>query len=434
MNRIRFESPNVSRYLFMDHKSKEAAAFFEGARAIMSTLQLMPAEEYASALSVRNNQHIIALLVRGEEQQQARRRNDARELLKIYDVDELKFAAFLLDLPKVNENCQAIEPDGTLLEDEMFRPLPGKTHNGWPFYKITHFETDSELSRAEYLTLNEDTQDEYCYRRYFDLTGRYGRPALRISDTDQYLMQELIRRLILTNNRRINLRLALEVHYFEDTVGKLYRYRDTIQDAFDELYEQSGLNNHAARTTMMTSQMKQGHISSMGQYLIAKVQSLITTARTSHLFGALNSCNPFEILDIYAIDELTRLIKICTADDDAALEQLITDQDIENYRSADSTPLPGAFYDDASNVWHITMPYIDGATVQEQKNYFKHILVLKKLVQKLTGMLDREINYDELGAIDPNRLNALRNLIAALPNGTVCSLRDHLGDDPNANK
>lgn len=413
---VTFDTPSVSRYL-RDPKSKEAAAFFEGARAIMAALQLMPTNEYVSALSVRNNQHIIALLVRSEEQQQARRRNDVREILKIYDVDKLGFAAFIFDLPRINQNGQATDPDGTPLEDEMFRLLPGKTHEGWPLYKITHHETGTEISRAEYLALSENAQDDYCYNRYFDLT-KYGRPALRICNTDRYMMEELIRNTILINDHPINKRILTEIYYSDTSVGKLYNYRRTVLDTFGEL----GQSWHtAAIVPMLTAQAKCGYICSMGHYRIAQIQALIKAARANDLLK----------LDADDLGLLRKIITVCVADDDEGLSQLITDEDIATYRDANEHPLSAAHYDGISNIWWAT-PYDAETTIQEQKNYFKHILVLQKLAQRLAGMLDRTINQGMLDATTPDQMTALRNLAEVLSAYSSNSSSNPFSNDPHA--
>ena len=398
---------NLSYYL-QNPKSREARAFFEGARSMMSALQLAPASEYPSILSTSNQQHIIALLVQSDEQQRARRRKDAQQMLKHYDVDKMSFLAFIFDLPKINMLGQAVDKNGEPLEDQMFRPLPGKTHDGWPDRKIEHRETDREITRAEYLVLSEDEQYEYSYLRYFNLTLN-GKPSFRISSSDHYIMEELIRQSILINDPEINNRYLTEIYCDAETetVGRLYSYRDAIISAFDELRQTA---SPAKITPMIAGQAKRGYIKSAGHLLIAQLQWLVATAKPEDLLRV----NP---RDVHTWAEL---IQTCRIDSDKELTRFVTLDDIASYQNVNGCPLPGAVYTTVGEklAWE-PVPYYEEMHPCVQKDFFQHILVSIRVCQRLTKMLDRVMNREDLDIINqnPGIMEALQELMDALSDG-----------------
>lgn len=393
------------RYYLQSPNSREARAFFEGARSMMTTLQLAPASDYPSILSTSNQQHIIALLVQSDEQQRARRRKDAQQMLKLYDVDKMSFLAFIFDLPKINMLGQAVDKNGEPLEDQMFRPLPGKTHDGWPDRKIEHRETDREITRAEYLVLSEDEQYEYSYLRYFNLTLN-GKPSFRISSSDHYIMEELIRQSILINDPEINNRYLTEIYCDAETetVGRLYSYRDAIIGAFDELRQTA---SPAKITPMIAGQAKRGYIKSAGQLLIAQMQWLATATKIRDILR----------VDPSDIRAWTKLIQVCHTGGDKEVAEFISFDDIASYQNANGDPLPGAIYNagDKKHPWQIEAHY-ENMPAWKQKDYFQHILVNVRVRNRLIGMLDGIMTREDLDVADlnPGVMEALQKLIDTL--------------------
>lgn len=398
---------NLSYYL-QNPKSSEARAFFEGARSMITALQLAPASEYPNILSTSNQQHIIALLVQSDEQQRTRRRKDAQQMLKLYDVDKMSFLAFIFDLPKINMLGQAIDENGDPLEDKMFRPLPGKTHDGWPDRKIRHLHTEQEITRSEYLALDESKRWEYDYCRYFNLSLN-GKPSYRISSSDRYIMEELIRQSILINDPEINNRYLTEIHYDAetDTVGRLYDYRNVIISTFDELREAA---SPAKIVPMIDSQVKQGYIKSAGHLLIAQLQWLATRAK--HL--DLLHFRPCEIRT------WAELIRACRTSDSKKLTELVTVDDIAGYQNLNGCPLPGAIYnaDNKEHPWQIEA-YYENMPAWKQKDFFQHILVNVRVCNHLSVMLSQIMTREDLDAADcnPGIMEALQELADALSNG-----------------
>lgn len=402
-------SAKFNRYL-QSPQSLEARAFFEGARSMMTALQLAPASDYPSMLSTSNQQHIIALLVQSDEQQRARRQHDVQQLLRLYDYDKLKLLAFIFDLQKINQNGQAVDETSEPLEDDMFRPLPGKTQPGWPDYKIEHHHNDEYITRDKYLALSEEDQQDYTHHRYFHLRLA-GEQALRICSSDYYLMAELIRQTILIGDPGINRRYLTEIYCSAETesVGKLYEYRDVIISAINEL--SCTASSRGEITPMLTAQAHKGYIMSMGHYLIAQFQELCMGANLDRLLQT----------DAITINQWTEIINACLHDDDSALSKFITDADFATYYDVNGNPMPSAaeFTADGETGWE-TVPYSEDTSTAGQKCYFKHILISRKLYQRLDSVLSRNISRTDplLLEAKPSTINALKNLMYCLSDGS----------------
>lgn len=388
-------SVNLSHYL-KNPKSREARAFFDGARSMMTALQLAPASEYPSMLSTSNQQHIISILVQSSEQQCARRRKDAQQLLKLYSVDKMSFLAFVFDLPRINMQGQAVDENGIPLEDTMFRLLPGKSHDGWPDRAIEHLQTDQKITRAEFLALSDLDQIDYSYRRFFYL-NLDGSPSLRICSSDRYLMEELIRQSILIGDPDINRRYLMEIGLSAEdgTVGKLYDYRNAIVSAINELRE---TNQGCTFGAAMTTQASFGYIKTAGQFLIAQLQSFTVSAK------------PDILLMVTPMDVSTwiEIIQACRTNDDAALAKFITDDDIAGYQDVNGCLLPGAVCTE-DKCW---VTYRGDTTIDMQKNFFKHILVEARFCRRLAAMLSGD--WLKTADANPCTVMALHKLMDAL--------------------
>lgn len=243
MNRMCF-SGTIGEAL-RDPQSKTAKAFFSGARAMMTALETMSPGEYQQALSAKNQQHIIALLVTSEERQRERRRSDMEALLKVYWVDKYKLRGFIFDVPAVDSLYGiATDINGGYIEDEDFQLLPN--HQGvpyWPNYKITNDTDGSTITREEYFALDEDEQLNYSYIRYFMLETANKKPALQVSSLDPYAMEALIRQDILIGDIEVNRRYRYAITSDDPRFRKLKRFSGAILEAFAEL-------GHSAHPTL----------------------------------------------------------------------------------------------------------------------------------------------------------------------------------------
>lgn len=234
MNRMCF-SGTIGEAL-RDPQSKTAKAFFSGARAMMTALETMSPGEYQQALSAKNQQHIIALLVTSEERQRERRRSDMEALLKVYWINKDKLRGFIFDVPAVDSlNGIATDTNGGHIEDENFQLLSDCQSPYWPNYKITNDTDGSTLTREEYFALDEDERLNYSYVRYFMLETVNRKPALQVSSIDPYAMEALIRQDILIGDMEINRRYQHAITSDDPRFRKLKRFSSVIMEAFAEL-------------------------------------------------------------------------------------------------------------------------------------------------------------------------------------------------------
>ena len=222
-------------------QSKTAKAFFDGARAMMTALELTPPSEYQQALSAKNQQHIIALLVKSEECQRERRMNDMEYLLKVYGFDKDKLRGFIFDVPRVDATTgRATDFFGNYtdyIEDEKFQLFPDWSNSYWPNYKIVDYLDDNKsITRNEYFKLSEEERLDYSYIRYFKLETADGKPLLQISSTDRYAMAALIRQDIQIGDEGVIKRYDYALTNIKDPrFHELRKYSGVIMEAFADL-------------------------------------------------------------------------------------------------------------------------------------------------------------------------------------------------------
>lgn len=247
----------ITREALCNPKSKTAKAFFEGARAMMTTLELMAPDEYRQALSTKNQQHIIALLVKGEELQHERRRNDMEALLKTYWINKEKLRGFIFDVPALDDlNGRAMDGCGNYIEDEKFQLLPEYRDVYWPMYNITSYSNDNAITRDEYLALSDEERLDYGYIRCFMLETLNHEPVLRILNSDPYAMEALIRQDILIGDPEVNRRYLYAVTCDDQRFCELRRYEHVIMSAIQELNQKFGGSNSTIHGTLGVGALK----------------------------------------------------------------------------------------------------------------------------------------------------------------------------------
>lgn len=226
-------------------------AFMDGARHVLTALQLLPKSEWPFALSVRNDAHILAFLARRAELIDQCRREDAQRVIGLYGYNKYELAAFLLDVPKLDENGLAYMMNGTVLEDRPGHLHPRVDNPGWPRHTIVDCtgESDVPISRGRYCQLSLEERENYNYIRVFILgIDHEDFPKHRIQSNDKVMMEELIRALIRIGDPIINRRLldaatppAREDDLYDDLIAyPLCRYNGVILDALNELADQNG--------------------------------------------------------------------------------------------------------------------------------------------------------------------------------------------------
>ena len=78
----------------------EERAYYDGARDMMRAFELADPSEYAQMLSAKNEQHIIALLARVQQEQKKARYKDISVLLKYCYINRTSALNFILSDPK----------------------------------------------------------------------------------------------------------------------------------------------------------------------------------------------------------------------------------------------------------------------------------------------------------------------------------------------
>lgn len=416
MNEVNLSS-TINQYL-RNTQSAECRAFMEGARSILTALQLAQAADYPRILSTKNQQHIIALLVQSAEQQRERRREDAKQLLKLYDFKKAELLAFIFDRGRIDpDSGRALNRDGEYVEDEMFRPLPDKAQLYWGQYTIEPMDGGKAITRKQFDKLSERDQDDYDYRRFFHLTLN-GQTAMKISDADTYLMEELIRQVILIGDPEVNRRFLTEIYSDAETctTGRLYFYRTVILDALSELRRNQGDYEWAP---MLIGQANLGYIKTAGQLLIAQLQELCVCVKANQLLR-------------YSAADIRRWIKVvwaCYNDNPDFLANLITKADIAGYRNIQGNPLNKATYNRDDDNWVIVPPHEeDCAPGIAREHFFTHIF-MPEVCRRLQQMLERVLNDRDIivTGVAPATMAALHDLDECLRSNLN---QDTAGENP----
>lgn len=225
-------------------------AFMDGARHVLTALQLLPKSEWPFALSVENDAHILALLDRRAELIDQRRREDAQHIISLYGYNRYELAAFFLDVPKLNEDGLVCTSAGTVLEDQPGHLRPNVGNPGWPRRTIVSCagENDRPIPRDIYRRLSLEERENYNYIRIFILgIDHENLPKHRIQSDDTVMMEELIRALICIGDPIINRRLldaatppVSDDDRYDDLIAyPLCHYKGIILDTLNELAERN---------------------------------------------------------------------------------------------------------------------------------------------------------------------------------------------------
>ncbi len=237
-------SSNSFDKIFKDSASKEAKMFFAGARAMMEALQAIPSDQHAAMLARKNQQHIMAVLLAGKLKAQEIKRQEALVLAQYCQIDKAKFRSFIFDVPAIDGNGRAVDANGELLEDDNFKPIPGKDNPGWPQCHISRIDSEEEISLEKYNSLSPEEKKKYSRYRTLTVKSSLNTPIFQVRSFDCELVEELIRRDIAIGdpvNKRYSKEAACRKEDGER--GELWMYRETIQSALAETFCQHGADS-----------------------------------------------------------------------------------------------------------------------------------------------------------------------------------------------
>lgn len=240
--------------VFEDPNSKESKAFFAGARALMSALTEIPSDQHGPLLAFENQQHIMAVLARGAQLRQERKRQEALTLVEYCQIDKAKLRGFIFDAPAIDDEGRAVDANGELLEDDNYNPLPRKTNPGWSECTAYRLDSGEEISLEEYNSLSPEEKEDYGRYKTLTVKSTLNKPMFHIRSSDRELIEALIRRDILIGDPVIKrYQKAVFDHGEDDEFDDLWLYRDVIFEALSELNLQ-----HCSATSFIVAGVKNG--------------------------------------------------------------------------------------------------------------------------------------------------------------------------------
>lgn len=236
--------------VFENPSSRESKAFFAGARALMSALREIPSDQYGPLLASENQQHIMAILARGAQLRQQRKRQEALTLVEYCQIDKAKLRGFIFDAPAIDDCGRAVNADGELLEDDNYNPLPGKVNPGWSECTVYRIDSGEEISLEGYNALSPEEKEDCGRYKTLTVKSTLNKPMFHIHDFDRELVEALIHRDILIGDP-VNKRYHKVVfdHSEGEEFDDLWSYRSVILKALSEL----SLQHCSAASVIVTS-------------------------------------------------------------------------------------------------------------------------------------------------------------------------------------
>jgi len=340
-----------------------------------------------------------------------RRRTQARIIANKFDVSKTDFRGMVFDKAHINDNGFETNADDRVIEDDMYNLIEydadGKpTHfkrEKWPLYIGVHKKTGNGITKEEYDALSDAERKEYQRVRYMIIRDDNGDPVQTVHVTDAGYMKELLGDDIAIGDP-INLRYASEIGVAAapgEKTGIMRRYHSVISRALSDYKE-----HDATITSMVTSQINHGFVTSKAQLNIARLQSLAVATKPGRMLQS----------DGFIIKDITNLIKAFEKEEN--FSKYYPDADIANYRTVNGIHLDGwrlATDENGQEYWQEINHNSSELTVDDQKNFLKH-KILPKVANKLVGMVNKKITYGVSDNMKPDGLQALIKMRDALAN------------------
>ena len=340
----------------------------------------------------------------------------------------------LLDKARVNDDGFEEDENGNQIEDSQYRYRDkdgndtSSKHRDWNQYIGVHKKNGTEITKAQYDALSPSARSEYKKVKYMDIKDDDGDVVQRVYDDDAGYMKEMLRKDIAIGdpiNRRyaseIGLKLPdseiarLQLKYpdidwsiVNNTVnktGKLRRYHSTIAGALQE----SKYAEHAAEfTAMLTAQLDNGFVTSVGQRNIAGLDSIWKAAKTGKIIlnDAVITKNWTKILNSLRSD----------APEGERFEDYFPDADVLLARNVNGELLNGLRLstDEQGHLkWRKISRNDPGITLEDKKNWIKHMMI-PEVAKKLYGSLNRTPSPSALDGAKPDGINAFAEMLDVL--------------------
>lgn len=350
----------------------------------------------ASSLGHIGEASIIGQVIDRSVQIETRRRREALVVANKFGYSKSDFRGMILNKARVNDDGYEEDENGQVIEDAQYRLLPGKRRREWDKYILVHKTNGNEISKEDYLALNQAQRDNYKKIRYMEIKDDERDVIQKVYDDDAGYMKELLNQDIAIGdpiNRRYMTEIGvarlpsehntLTAQYASfDHNGILRRYHSTIATAL-----QNGKygEHDASSTAMLLAQINNGYITSVGQRDIAGLDSLWKAAKAGKILQN----------DASIIRYWKNIIKsINSTTPGQRFEDYFSDADIALYRNVNGEALHGlrkGYNEDGKEYWYKVDRNDASITVEDKKNWIKHRMI-PEVARKMLGSMDRNLS------------------------------------------
>lgn len=377
----------------------------------------------ASSLGHLGEASIVGQVIDRSVQIETRRRREALVVANKFGYSKSDFRGMTFDKARINDDGYEEDENGQVIEDADYRLLPGKRHREWGKYVAVHKTSGKEITKEAYLALDQGQRENYKKVRYMEIKDDEGDVIQKVYDDDAGYMKELLRQDIAIGDP-INMRYLTEIglkrqpseytglaalYASQDRTGILRRYHSTITAA---MLESKYGEHNAAVTAMLTAQANNGHITSVGQYRIAELESLWKAAKSGKILQN----------DAIVIKGWKRIID--SLSDNATpgnrFEDIFTDATLELYSNVNGMPLHGyrkGYKEDGEAYWYKIDRNDPNITTEDKRNWLKYA-IMPEVLQKLIGSMNRRPSPTVLDSQKPDGTLAFYDLIESAAN--VC--------------
>lgn len=350
----------------------------------------------SSSLGHIGEASIIGQVIDRSVQIENRRRREALVVANKFGYSKSDFRGMILDKARINDDGYEEDENGQVIEDAQYRLLPGKKRRKWGQYVAIHKTTGKEITKEAYLSLNQGQRDEYKTVRYMEIKDDEGDVIQRVYDDDAGYMKELLNQDIAIGdpiNRRYETEIGvarlpsqhdrLTAQYASaDRTGILRRYHSTIAAA---LQASKYAEHDASATAMLTAQLNNGNVTSVGQRDIAGLDSLWKAAKAGKILQN----------DASIIRYWKKVIQSVTSTTPGErFEDFFSDADVALYRNVNGEALHGlrkAYNENGEAYWYKIDRNDASITVEDKKNWIKHKMI-PEVARKMLGSMDRNLS------------------------------------------
>lgn len=352
-----------------------------------------------------------------------RRKAEAEIVATKFGYPKSQFRNMAFDKAAMNDDGYELDENGEVIEDQHYRLKKGKVHRPYQYYIGVHKTTNVEITKDEYDALSDAERANYKKIKYLDLTDDHGNVMNRVYEDDAGYMKTFIARDVAIGDP-INMRYATELGLARpdsektpiiegittadnlERDGTLRRFHSTFAAA---LQASRFKEKNAAFTTMLTTQLDNGYITSPGQLNIAMLDVITKSSKASDFLQN----------DRFSLEHFANLCRSLVATEEGyRFEDYFPDESIANYRNVNGERLPGyrlSMDDDGNAVWNKISRNDKTLTLDDQRNYLKHNL-FASFVKTLFDYGKRRPSNNTLDAQKSSATEALDDFMSIMLN------------------